>query len=484
MKIVEVLDEMLSGLQMHIVPIDELLLGDFFTFELQRQPYILRVRRIPWDEARAIYGHHKDFKYVQAGKTRIFITGQENQTLYDIEWTEADRDYVQEITAYYRSEDLQVTFVGGVFMGNEKDIYNSNPFEHRKLVLDGEDIATIPVYPFAKGGFEPLDATGRFAYYKSAAFKSFWDDASINKMYQMIQDGTYLDVIRPLLISGVSKIDGAVVAPGAVTALPKDAAVTPFSLGSNLNAALTVLELNKNDLSESTQDSVQGGVAEKGVTARATIIAEQNAKVILGVFGLMLANVVEQVGALTIDCIISHATIAEVDNAVPGTLKYKTFLVKERIKNGDVSNKIIFTDEFMGVPMSSSEQETAEWSLYDSLGRTAKERARSSESIFLVNPYEFARLTYTLRVDADQIVSRSMGTDRQRRIDAFELMTDPRAAPYIDQRAVVEDFVVDTFAEGDNERYLKPENTQAMLNSVMSARPEEQLQEQPLPSLA
>ena len=129
MTVVEAVDEFLSGMQMHIIPIDELLLGDFYTFELQNQPYLIRVRRIPWDTARKLYGQHPDFKYVAAGKTRIVLTGQENQTLFDIDWTEADRDYVQEITAYYRADDLQVTFVGGVFVGEAEDVYNSNPFD-------------------------------------------------------------------------------------------------------------------------------------------------------------------------------------------------------------------------------------------------------------------------------------------------------------------------------------------------------------------
>lgn len=470
-RVTDAVDEILSGLQLNIVPIDEILLADFYTFEIQRQPFIIRVRRIPWDEARKIYGNHKDFKYVTAGQTRVVLTGQENQTLFDIEWTEADRDYVQEITAFYRAEDLQVTFVGGVFMGNDKDIYNSNPFEHRRMIYTGKSWATAPVYPIAKGGFEPLDVTGRFAYYKSAAFKAYWDDASINKAYQLLQDGMYLDVIKPTFISGVSKIDGQVIAPGASVALPRDATVTPYQLGPNLAAAMSVLDVNRRDLSESTQDETQGGMAEKGVTARATIIAEQNAKLILGVFGLTLANLVEQIGGLTMDCVIAHATIGELDDTVPESLKmrYKTFLIKGEEKGKQLTNRIVFTDKFMGKEFSKDEIEEMEWSLYDQTGDTNDERSKSNKRIFEVNPYQFARMRYTMQMDADQIVSRSMGTDQQRKMLAADRMSDPRFAPYIDQRAVAEDFVIEPFAEGDPDRYLLPENDQQqeMMNSVM-----------------
>lgn len=471
-EIIEVVDEFLSGLQLNIIPIDELMLADFYTFELQRQPYVIRVRRIPWDEARGIYGSHEDFKYVVAGKTRVFLTGQENQTLYDIEWTEADRDYVQEITVYYRSEDLQVTFVGGVFMGNKEDIYNTNPFDHRRMVFAEKGWVTAPVYPFAKSGFEPLDPTGRFAYYKSAAFKAYWDDASINRAYQLLQDGTFLEVFKPNFISGVSKIDGTVIAPGASIALPKDAAVTPYSLGSNLSAAANLLMENKQDLSESTQDESQGGIAEQGITATGITIAERNAKLILGVFGLTTANLIEQVGSLSQDCITQHATVGEVDANVPNGRKYLTFLAKGEENGKNVTNRIIFTDRHMGRSYTKEEKKAYEWSLYNKTGDSPEERAKSDQRIYEVNPYQFARMKYTTFMDADQIVSRSMGTDRERKMLAFNMMTDHRVAPYTDQKAVIEDFVVDEFAEGDPDRYLAkidPNQMMQMMGGQMGA---------------
>lgn len=475
-KIIEAVDQFLSGLQMTILPIDEILLGDFYTFELQRQPYIIRVRRISWDEARKCYGNHPDFGQVRAGQTRIVLTGQENQTLFDIEWTEADRDYIQEITAYYRAEDLEVTFLSGVFMGNPDDIYNANPFNHRRMIYAKGDWASAPVYPFAKSGFEPLDATGRFAYYKSAAFKEYWDDASINKAYQLLQDGMALDVMKPTFISGVAKIDGSVIAPGASVPLPKDAAVTPYSLGPNLAAAMNVLNENKNDLAESTQDATQGGVAQPGVTARATIIAEQNAKLVLGVFGLMLSNLVEQIGSLVMDVIVQHSTMGELDDTTPEALKmkYKTFLAKGDDKGRQMTHRIIFTDEYMGREMTKEEKTELEWELYDQTGDTPEQREQSAQRLYKVNPYQFARMNYTMYVDADQIVSKSMGTEQQRKMLAFQTMTSPQAAPYIDQQAVIDEFVIDQFAEGDPDKFKKkqpPIDPSAMMGAVTGQGP-------------
>lgn len=474
-KIVYAIDELLSGLQLYVIPIDELLLADFYTFELQRQPYIIRIRRIPYDEARKMYGEHKNFKYVQAGKTRVFLSGQEGQTLYDIEWTEADANYVQEMTIYYRPEDAEFKWVGGVFMGNEEDVYNTNPFKHRRMALVNDEWMSVPVYPFAKGGFEPIDPTGRFAYYKSGAFKEYWDDKSINYSYQLLQDGMALDVIKPIFGTGIAKADTTVIVPGAFIGMPPGANVVPYSLGPNLAAAMQVLQQNTQDMAESTQDASQGGVAQPDVTARATIIAERNARVFLGVFGLMLASLVEQIGELSMDCILQHTTVGELDASVPESLrmKYKTYIAEGKERGKKVSNKIEFTDEFMGQEMSDEEIEEKEWELYNRGGKTNEERANSKQRIFKVNPHRFARMKYTMYVDADQIVQKSMGNDRDEKILAFQMMTDPRVAPFTDQEAVVNDFVIDEFSDGDPDRYKRKESMQdpnAMMQAIMGGQ--------------
>lgn len=477
-KITEAIDEFISGMQIYIIPIDEIMPLDFYTFEVQRQPAYMRVRRIPYDEARKVYaGRYKDsggkdrFEYVQAGITRIFLAGQEENTLFDINWTEADINYVQEITAYYRSEDLQVTFVAGVFMGNETDIYNTNPFEHRRMAKTIDGWISIPVYPFAKGGFEPLDPAGRFYYYKSAAAKEYWDDQSLNKAYQLLQDGMYLDVIKPVFASGVAKFDSTAMVPGATIGLPSGAVVTPYSIGSNLVMAMNVLKQNTEDLNESTQDATREGIANPDVTLGATQIAQMNAQKFLGVFAITIANLVEQIGALAMDIIIMHETIGELDSQVPDSvgLKFKAILAKGKDKGKNVTNKIIFTDKHMGREYSEEEVNKLEWELFDKSGGV-----ESDQRLYEVNPYQFARMSYSMEVDVDQIIDKSMGTDRQKNMLAFQMLTDPRVAPYTDPEAVIDDFVIDQFSDGDPERYKRKGDSNlaaGMMGAVMGNQP-------------
>lgn len=462
----EAVDTILSGLQLNIVPVDEFLIADFYTNQVQQQPYIIRVRRIAWDTAREVYGKNPNFKYVEAGKTRVVMAGQENQTLFDVEWTEADRNYVQEITAYYRTEDLEVTFVGGVFIGNEDDIYNNNPFKHRRLSLIENEWVSIPVYEYAKAYFEPIDPTGRFFYGKSGAFKEYWDDKSQNTLAADIIDGTHLDVWKPMFLSGVSNMNSTVIAPAAVISMPSGASATPYSLGPNLAAAYKAIQIQTDDMSESTQDRIMGGQVDPNVTAYATSKAEQNARIFLGVFGVMVADLVRQIGELVMDVVVQFDTVGVVDATVPEALrtKYKTYVSQGKEKGKQVTHRVIFTDKNMAKEMTKKQIHDHEWALYDQAGGH-----KSEQRIHEVNPYLFARTSFGCKVDADKIIDRSMGNERQQNMLAFQMMTDPRAAPYINQEAVVDDFVIEEFADGDPDRYKKIAPS-PMLNAVMGGQ--------------
>lgn len=471
-QVVQAVDQILSGLNLNNVPIDEMLLGDFFTFGIQRQPYLIRLRRISYDEARGRYagkyfdtvdGVQKDrFDYVQAGQTRTFLASQERITLYDIEWTEADQNMVQEATFYYRGEDLQVRVVGGVFMGNfdlaqPEQIYNINPFEHRRMTLVGTDWYSMPVYPFAMSGFEPLDPNMRFAYFKSAAFKEYWDDATLNVTHQLLVDGMNLDVIKPILISGIAKYDGSVMAPGAVASLPKDAVVSPYQLGPNLAAAMNVLNQQDSDMQDSTIAKILEGQLGTRQSALAVNAAIQNAKTLLGVFGGLIANLVRQIGELSVDCIVQNTTVGELDASIPGALgmKYKTLLARGREKGRDVTHKMVFTDKYIGKKMTLAQKTAREWELWREAGGGKKSAIR----IWEINPYQFARKQYSCFVDVDDLIQRSTGADQQRKSVAFNIMMDPRVQPYIDSEAVVTDFVIDEYGGNDPDRYKRKGNS-------------------------
>lgn len=452
----EVVDELLSGIQMHILPIDELLLGDFFT-PLQQQSVVFRLRRIPYDQAvsenKGMYFlDGKDVTdYIQPGMTKM-VMGSEEQTLYDVPWTEADRNYVQELTAYYKGEDLEVKWIGGVGIFDHTNVYNANPFKHRRMTMIGEEWLTMPIYPFAGAYFEPIDPTGRFQYGKSAAFKEFWDDATQNKMHQLMIDGTYLDVIKPMFISGVSQVDSIVIAPGATVGMPAGSQVSPYQMGPNLAAAMKAMEVQKDDMSESTQDKIMNGAVEPGVTATAVNKAEQNARIFLGEFGLMIASLVADIGELVMDCEIQHVTVGDVDASVPEALsmKFKTILAKGKEKGKDVTHRIEFTDKFMGQKMTPKQIDDYEWKLFDKSGG----KPETDQYIHHVNPYKFARTRFSMYCDAEQIYLKATGADKQRKIERIQMLTNQFIYPFVDGEAFANSVIEDE-SDGDPDRFKK-----------------------------
>lgn len=463
--ITQAIDTLMSGLFLNIIPVDEILLADFFTGDIQKQPFIIRVKRIPWDAARKIWGTKDNFKYVEAGKTRVFLTGQEHQTLFDIEWTEADRGYVQHINIQYRDEDLEVDWVGGVFMGNEENVYNTNPFKHRRMSLLEDEWKTIPVYRYAKSGFEPLDPSGRFAYFKSAAAKEYWDDATQNKMHQLLIDGTYLDVIKPLFITGLAKADSTVIAPGAVVGIPSNSDVKPYQLGPNLAAAMQAMRQQEEDLSASTLDPVLQGQTGPKQTAFAVSAAITTAKIMMGMFSFLIADLIRQVGELTVDCLIQHTFQGEIDATVPEALsmKYKMLLSRTKENGKTITNKIVFTDALMGREMTDQDYEKYAWDLWDKAG--GKD---SNQRIYHVNPYRFARTTFSIWVDPDAITSSAIGINRDQKMQNIQMLTLPFVAPFTDQKAVADE-VIEEYGGTDPDRFKmkQPPNPNQMLNQVM-----------------
>jgi hypothetical protein len=182
----------------------------------------------------------------------------------------------------------------------------------------------------------------------------------------------------------------------------------------------------------------------------------------------MHADLVRQIGELAMDCEIQHATIGDLDNSVPESLnmKYKVTLSKGKDKGKEITNRIVFSSSMMGKSMSKEDKKKKEWDLYEQSGGEG-----SDQRIYMVNPYQFARTFYTMYVDPDQIIRKSMGLERQEKLVAFNIMTDPRVAPFTDRKAVIDDFAIEEYGGDDPDRYkIKDGGNNDMLNAIMGGQ--------------
>jgi hypothetical protein len=251
-----------------------------------------------------------------------------------------------------------------------------------------------------------------------------------------------------------------------------DAKIQPFSMSPNITATYNAMKQEENDLSVSTQDQVQGGAVQPNVTATQTSIANQQAKVALGMFGAMIADLVRQIGELTMDDIIQYETVGQLDSSVPESLKmkYMTFLSKGTEKGKDITNRIVFTDEYMGREMNDDETHEAEWDLYEQAGGYD-----SDQRLYKVNPYKFARYEYSMFVDVDQILDKSMGATQQKKVLAFNMLSNPAIAPFTDQKSVANS-VIEEFgpllSEGDPDKFKSKQDPNQAMGPVPGGNPQ------------
>ncbi len=164
------------------------------------------------------------------------------------------------------------------------------------------------------------------------------------------------------------------------------------------------------------------------------------------------------------DCDLQLFIIGDLEASVPEALimKYKISLAQGKGNGKNITNRIVFTDRYMGRDISKKEARRREWELWEKAGGEG-----SDQRIYEVNPFKFARTRYIMFVDADKIVARSMGTDRQEKALAFERLSDPRVLPFTDPEAVATDFVIEEFAEGDPDRYKAKKGQEEMMSALL-----------------
>lgn len=440
----QVVDEILSGFKSCIVPVEELLIENFYEYELQKQRFIIRKRCISYSLAKARYGDHENFVHVKPGTKAVF--NDTNETFYDVMDDEL-RTLVEECVYYNRLDDIEIPFVNGVYLG-EKNV-GGNLFKHRRLTLDVKgEIVSVPVYPYAKSGHEPIDEK-RFFYYKSAVSKLFWDQALTDRLWQMVVDGTFLSVMKPIITSGAGRIDDTVIFPGQVTSLPKDATVTPLDTRSGLSDGLNILNSLEASMSESSQDKLRGGQEPSGnPTATELSLIQQNARVQLGLFGKMLASLVEEFGKLIVDCVIQHMTTDEMMQLVSADAKKNLSFITRRTEEGkNIVKKIVFQKEMVGKEYAEEELEDAKWALLEEEGGMD-----GNMRIYKVNPYLFARLKYYVKVTADSMIPMGVAYERAEKLEGYDRMIQN---PLLDPETVTRDFLVEVYAKGDTDKYMK-----------------------------
>lgn len=384
-----------------VVPVTQLMIQNLFEPDIQRQGWLIWRKVYAFSEAQNKYnGVYENFQYVRPGVQTIYSDA--NNTFYYVYDPNMRSEDVEEVIYWNKNLDIKIIMVNRVMLTKWN---NPNPRKDK-------------LYPFDKFGYEPIN--NRFFYYKSLSFKLQHDSEIVNTLYQMVIDGTYLSIFKPMVNVGGEIIASDVIVPGAVTTLSDpNADLRAINVGSDLKAGLETLGVVEKSINESSQEPLQGGQDSNqpgGTTAYEISRLEANANTVLGLFLQMIAKHVRDFGKLRLGDIVQHLTLPEVmqiEGKEDAELVYKTFFLKAGAKGG--MNKKIQLDN--SLPDELSKEEHLDLS-YDLLA----EEKEKDMTISRVNPGLFRELKYMVTVSPDIMNPRSMELERAFNLEEYDRM--------------------------------------------------------------
>lgn len=451
-KRVKVTDDELSGFQFYLIPPDEVLLGNAYVFDLQKQPFVIHRRFISYDEAQGRYGKHNNFNFVKSGIKAIY--SEDDGLFYDVE--DPNDMLVEEVTYYCRRKDMECVFVNGIYMGNDDVEYN--PMIHR--TNEGK-----PKYPFVKLGAEPIDGM-RFFAYKSLVSKLQNDQEGLDRAWQMYHDANFLATYPPTVTIGAGKIDKSVIIPATNTDLKAGASINPLNIVNPAPMRDSILELERS-INDSSQDpQLQGNQGQQPRTARQSILIQQNAQTNLGIMGKMIGAAVKEIGELMLDDVIRYQTIGKTEELLGGLpkLKFRTFVLPNKAIEGKNTTEVIrFKQDMLGLEMTDDEKKQKELEMYAESG--------DDRHLYDVNPELFARMGYLVSVDYEQMMQRNSNFEKAFKLETYDraimnplIMQDPEKAALITR-----DFLLEPLVGGDADKYVPDvqKNMQQAMQQLM-----------------
>lgn len=451
LKTEDAVDEIMSGLQVNNVPLDEVFITNPYEYHLQKQRAIGRRRYVEYAELEKVYGTHENWKFVKPGIKTIY--SEVDSTFY--EQKDEELETLAELFIYQnRGEDLEIPYINGIYFGDDsEDPTKGNPMKHR-------DQEGRPKYNLVKFGSEPIDEK-KFYFYKSIASKMMPDYNLANEVWRLTIDTEKLGMRPPLGVSGKTKLETDIYFPGAVANVDENTRFTQFPVGSP-QGGYRLLQATDNQISESTQDPFRQGLArDLPGTAFQQAQLTQNAKVQLGIIGKMIVQAIKDLGMLMVDDIINHQTIGEVKELMDGQQKltFKKFLFPNQMEEGKTLTKEVRFEDMGELDAEILRRRKFEL-LEEEGGIDGKRR------IMVVNPSLWRRTKFMIFLDADTLLPKNEAFEQALKLDAYaKAITNPLIAQDMEaMTAVTRDLLLGALhiTKGKEEKYL-PKRTPQML---------------------
>ena len=304
----------------HIVPLQELFIKNFQIYDIQDQPAIAWIRYMNKQDTKMEFGKYKNWdKVLTKGESGEFKG--DTETFMDQVFNRTAEDEYEVIKYYNRFLDKYVIVINGVLLLAAPMLWGR----------------ADKVYPFAKSIFEPF-VNKKFFYGNSLPNANMDIQDVINALWNMMLDKTNRS-LNKYIISSVKNKDLLELEEERVgfdtTVYVEDVAqVKEFPAEGVNQSEAGMLKIASQKFDMATIDPTQQGFAGRGVTAREIVIANENAKKIMGLFFTFMEDLWVQKDKLRILTILQNYTLPKVEEVVgeDGSVTYeesfRTFFVE------------------------------------------------------------------------------------------------------------------------------------------------------------
>ncbi|MDZ4210037.1 MAG: hypothetical protein U1C56_02555 [Candidatus Curtissbacteria bacterium] len=268
------------------VPLMDLFIKNFYIRDIQGQPaLILESYYADRERFDTIFEKYPNAKFV---KDLADIKKEDHETYFHKLWAESVKTGKGFLVSRYmnkykgRKGTLRIV-VNGV------ELYNG-PMLWMDITRKNYG---RPMYPIAKTIYEPFANTD-FFYGNSLPNSAMGEGDTLNTLYNSSLDKQYRSLVPPLLIGMVNKdmldLEDEVVAGDTKIYVDDINQVKQMDIKGITDSDVKMIDLIAKGLDLTTLDPQQEGAAQKYVTARAAVAADERARQLKGIFSMFMTS--------------------------------------------------------------------------------------------------------------------------------------------------------------------------------------------------
>ena len=365
------------------VQLMNLLIKNFYIRDIQEQPAIV-LESYYADKERfdAIFDKYPNAKFV---KNLVDIKANEHDTYFHKQWSESVKSGKGYLVSRYMNK-----YQGrrGIYriVANGIELYNGPMIW---VDVTRKNFGR-PAYPIAKTIYEPF-ANSDFFYGNSMPNSAMGEGDVLNTLYNTSLDKQYRSMVPPLLVGMVNKdmldLEDEVVAGDTKIYVDDINQVKQMELRGITDSDVKMIDLISSGLDLTTLDPQQQGAAQKYVTARAAVAADERAPQLKGIFFMFMESLWLQKVRLRIPNILLSYTMPKLveivgeEGAVKLNKKYRLFNIdKAELSDG--------TRGTLGIEFRSKEE------MEDRKAMMLDIEAEEERNFLAGKPYEKIVLSY------------------------------------------------------------------------------------------